>query len=204
MKRTLKSTTLKMVNKRMKNEPDFKEFIENSPILANTIKNVKKELQQNANKTIALNEKSMKYVLKRYAHIQLIQCILKLLDNDDCYIEFTFPYKHLKLSVWTEKEQHHKVYTISIEKRNQPWKDFVFWKKKDATEFFIDIFGKKMPKYVSVYRSSSLSLFDRPLHEFIRAVYDLYDIKHLNKSLIKTYNERIANIAHDIISPVSL
>lgn len=189
---SLSKMAFKTIKKRMKQDTDFSSMVQQNPEYKNIFQTVQSNLQYETEKKMLEREHQFNFLLFRYIHLRLVYSILVLLEYEpDSYIELSFPYKHSKMEIFTERdEKNNIIYSIEFFQSNdQPLYKIAVWDKNHFAKNLINMFIKKFPRKVNVWRSS-VSMTDASTHSFVHNIENTFNEKEVPKQLVKIYNQQ--------------
>lgn len=176
-------TAFKTIRTMMKDDKEFSSFVQNTPVLKNLIQSTSANIKDFA-------EKDMRFLLLRSTHLQLVQSILMLLQNEpECLITLVFS-SHLHWELTSEQDdQGNIVFQTDIFRDKKIQQQSSFWSSEQFVKYLIEAFVQKSPRRISVFRSSA-SMKKAPIHLFIRTVGQVFEPVVVPTRLKNFYKEK--------------
>ena len=183
---------LRTIAKTMKTNKQFKTLIQSTPSYKDFIQTVHKNVKlKGANlHTLSENKEELKFIFSRFVHLNLIHSLLVLFSHEpDCLVEMLFPRRHMKVEIYTDKDdQHRPFYLVDVYKNDEIVRQLSFWNKDEFVSYLIGLLKENLPKEISVFRSS-ISVSASSVHSFIQLVRETFDETKVPQKIVRLYNQ---------------
>jgi hypothetical protein len=186
----LDATAFKTIKRTMKTNKKFSSIVQKTPLYNTLLQNVQKELKRATTKKISGKKPELDFIFSQFVQLNLLHAAMVLLSQEpDCLVVFLYPSRHMKVEIYTDKDDHNRrFYLVDEHKNGTIQKQFSFWDKNEFISYIIGILKEKLPKNIDVFRSS-ISTSSSPVSSFITLVGDTFGKTEVPKRLVRLYNE---------------